>query len=229
MQAGSEWWKAKAKDMTKTIVLHEKSSRAYGEKNTPEITAQVLRAFENTPRHNFCMAGDRDYAYADRPLGIGSGQTISQPYIVALMTQLLDVKAGDRVLEIGGGSGYQAAILSTLGVEVFTIEIQKPLVKELEVKLAQFKNVHLKGGDGYHGWPENAPFDGIIITCAAEKEIPPKLVEQLKVGGYVVVPIEHESNHQVLYQTRKVDDKGKIQSKEIIGVRFVPFTREGDN
>ena len=123
MQTGADWWKAKAKDMTKTIVLHEKSGRAYGEKNTPEITAQVLRAFENTPRHNFCMVGDRDYAYADRPLGIGSGQTISQPYIVALMTQLLDVKAGDRVLEIGGGSGYQAAILSTLGVEVFTIEI----------------------------------------------------------------------------------------------------------
>lgn len=229
MQTGNDWWKAKAKDMTKTIVLHEKSSRAYGEKNTPEITAPILRAFENTPRHNFCTAADRDYAYADRPLGIGSGQTISQPYIVALMTQLLEVKAGDRVLEIGGGSGYQAAILSTLGVEVFTIEIQKPLVKELEVKLAQFKNVHLKGGDGYHGWPENAPFDGIIITCAAKKEIPPALVDQLKVGAFVVVPIEHKSDHQVLYQTRKVDDNGKIQNKEIIGVRFVPFTREGDN
>ena len=214
--------------MAKTIILHD-NTKSYGGDKSAQISPEVLKAFENTPRHNFCTAENRDWAYADRPLPIGSNQTISQPYIVALMTQLLGVKAGDKVLEIGGGSGYQAAILSTLGVEVYTIEIQRPLVKELEVKLAQFKNVHLKGGDGYHGWPDKAPFDGIIITCAAKKEIPPPLVAQLKVGGYVVVPIEHKRDNQVLYQTKKVDEGGKMQSKEIIGVRFVPFTREGEN
>ena len=152
---------------------------------------RTLRAMAKVPREKFVPNELRNSAYDDRPLPIGYGQTISQPFIVALMTQRLQPKASDRVLEIGTGSGYQAAVLSELAGEVYTIEIVRPLAQHAEVVLRElgYNNVHVKAGDGYKGWPEHAPFDGIIVTAAPD-HIPQPLVEQLKEGGRMVIPVK---------------------------------------
>jgi protein-L-isoaspartate(D-aspartate) O-methyltransferase len=167
-------------------------------------------------------------AYADRPLPIGYGQTISQPYIVAWMTELLEVEAGDRVLEIGTGSGYQAAVLAALpGVEVYTIEIVPQLAKAAQERLVKlgYTGVQAKQGDGYYGWPEHAPFDAVIVTAAPD-HLPQPLVEQLAPGGRIVIPIGPPGSYQTLWQFVK-DASGELEARNMGGVIFVPFTGEG--
>ncbi|OGF66023.1 MAG: protein-L-isoaspartate O-methyltransferase [Candidatus Fischerbacteria bacterium RBG_13_37_8] len=184
---------------------------------------RVLEAMRKVPRHLFVPSSDMQHAYIDSPLPIGEGQTISQPYIVALMTELLELKGTEKVLEIGTGSGYQAAVLAELGNEVYSIEIIDKLGKHAEQILTDlgYKNIKIKIGDGYKGWKEYAPFDAIIVTAAPEK-IPPPLLEQLKEGGRLVIPLGEY--FQELYLFTKV--KGEIKKKSIIPVRFVPMTGE---
>lgn len=186
---------------------------------------KVLEAMRSVPRHLLVPENVRVAAYQDRPLPIGYGQTISQPFIVAFMTEKLDPQPGDRVLEIGTGSGYQAAILSGLVKEVYTIEIVEELARRAERDLAElgYDNVHVRAGDGYLGWPEAAPFDSIIVTCAPE-QIPPALVEQLREGGRMVIPVGR--GIQELYLMQKKDGKVKVQS--ILPVRFVPMTGKAE-
>ncbi|MGP0565358.1 MULTISPECIES: protein-L-isoaspartate(D-aspartate) O-methyltransferase [unclassified Nitrospina] len=183
---------------------------------------RVLEAMGRVPRHQFVPASRQPFAYSDFPLPIGHRQTISQPYVVALMTQALELKPGDRVLEIGTGSGYQAAVLSGLASEVYTIEIVEPLAREARDRLRKlgYNNVHTRHGDGYKGWPEHAPFDAIMITAAAPK-VPEPLLDQLKVGGRMVLPVEAEVAQKLLL-IRK--DAGGISQEVITGVRFVPMT-----
>jgi protein-L-isoaspartate(D-aspartate) O-methyltransferase len=184
----------------------------------------VLAAMERVPRHLFVPEEDRAGSYGDHPLPIGSGQTISQPYIVALMTELLGVGPGDRVLEIGTGSGYQAAVLSRVVAEVYTIEIVEPLGERARRTLADlgYGNVHVRVGDGYKGWPDKAPFDAILVT-AAPPRIPEPLLAQLKPGGKMVLPVG--SFHQdLLVLTKRAD--GSIERREVLPVRFVPMTGE---
>lgn len=183
----------------------------------------VLQAMRDVPRHRFVSPAQQDRAYADYPLPIGHKQTISQPYIVALMTQLLGVLPEDRVLEIGTGCGYQAAVLARLAQQVYTIEIVEPLADEARKLLAEmgYKNISVKAGDGFEGWSENAPFDKIILTCAV-KEIPPALVEQLKEGGRIIAPLgEIGSVQQLVMATKK---GGELKHRELLPVRFVPMT-----
>ncbi len=182
----------------------------------------VINAMLKVPRHLFIPEQYRHYAYSDSPVPIGYGQTISQPYIVALMTEELNVSSTDRVLEVGTGSGYQAAILAGLASEVYTIEIIEPLAKEAEARLKKlgYKNVKVKVGDGYLGWKEYSPFDRIIVTCAPT-EIPEPLIEQLKDGGIMVIPVGSRG-FQYLYRVKKV--MGKIETEKITPVSFVPLT-----
>jgi protein-L-isoaspartate(D-aspartate) O-methyltransferase len=183
---------------------------------------RVLSAMARVPRHEFVPAGQRLYAYEDRPLPIGEGQTISQPYIVALMTELLELEAGDRVLEIGTGSGYQAAILAELTPHVYTIEILPKLAQRAEQTLRRlgYGQVKVKAGDGYLGWPEHAPFNAIIVTCAPER-VPEPLREQLKEGGRMVIPVGPQWTSQTLYLLRR--QGGDLEQKAVIPVRFVPM------
>jgi protein-L-isoaspartate(D-aspartate) O-methyltransferase len=169
----------------------------------------------------------RPFAYENRPLPIGNGQTISQPFIVAVMTDLLDPEPDDKVLEIGTGSGYQAAVLASLVEEVFTIEIVPPLGERASATLERlgFTNVRTRIGDGYRGWPEEAPFDGIIVTAAAD-QIPPPLIEQLKAGGRMIIPVGGNSAAEQLTLIEKRMD-GSIALRQVMPVRFVPFTRGG--
>jgi len=183
---------------------------------------RVLSVMKRVPRHNFVPFYLRMFAYNDSPLPIGYNQTISQPYIVGLMTQLLALKGDEKVLEIGTGSGYQAAVLSLLCKEVYTIEILKPLALTARQRLKElgFYNVKVKQGDGYLGWPQYAPFDAIIVT-AAPSEIPPKLIEQLNEGGVMVLPVG--KYFQTLRVVKKT--KGQIKEKNIIPVSFVPMIK----
>jgi protein-L-isoaspartate(D-aspartate) O-methyltransferase len=189
--------------------------------------AKVLTAMAGIPREAFVPEKYRSRAYEDGPLPIGYGQTISQPYIVALMTELLDPQPDHRVLEIGTGSGYQAAVLSRLAGEVYTIEIVEPLAEQATQTLAELgmKNVHVRAGDGYAGWPEKVPFDSIIVTCAPD-HIPQPLVDQLKEGGRLVIPVGSQSGVQKLIRLTKVG--GEIRQEEVLEVRFVPLTRGGE-
>jgi protein-L-isoaspartate(D-aspartate) O-methyltransferase len=184
---------------------------------------RVLDAMLKVKRHLFVPSNIRHLAYEDHPLPIGGGQTISQPYIVALMTELLALKGTERVLEIGTGSGYQAAILAELVKEVYTIEISEPLARQSEglLKELNYKNIKVKFGDGFLGWPEFSPFEGIIVTCAPEK-IPPPLLEQLAESGRLAIPVG--IYWQDLKLVRKI--KGRIKEVDIIPVRFVPMLRE---
>ena len=184
----------------------------------------VLTALRTVPRHLFVPPEVRAEAYADHPLPIGEGQTISQPYIVGLMTELLEVKPGDRVLEIGTGSGYQAAVLAALGCEVYTIEIRAALAHEADKRLVSlgYKNVHVRAGDGYAGWPDAAPFAGIVVTAAPER-IPRPLLDQLAIGGHMVIPVG--SFYQQLKVITRRGDKDFPES-DVIPVRFVPMTGE---
>lgn len=185
---------------------------------------RVLKAMLKVERHLFVPLKHRELSYEDEPLPIGEGQTISQPFIVGLMTELLELKAQDKVLEIGTGSGYQAAILAELAKEVYTIELLKPLAESSQklFKDLGYNNIKVKYGDGFSGWQENAPFDAIVVTCAPQ-DIPPLLLDQLAQGGRLVIPVG--VGHQVLKQVRK--EKGKIISKDVIPVRFVPMLKKG--
>lgn len=190
------------------------------------LNARVLAAMEKVPRHEF-VPKEFDYlAYNNGPLAIGHGQTISQPYIVALMTDLLNPHAGDTVLEVGTGSGYQAAVLSLLVKRVFSIEIVAVLAEEAGTRLGSlgYDNVEVRYGDGYQGWPEHAPFDAVIVTAAA-RGIPPPLIEQLKSGGRMVIPVGVPYGHQILSVVNK-DERGEISVQELLPVAFVPLTGE---
>ena len=184
----------------------------------------VLEAMGKVPRHVFVPEDYKLWSYSDQPLPIGEGQTISQPYIVAYMTQELRLRPSDRVLEIGTGSGYQAAVLAELAREVYTIEIVENLGKAAENRLKRlgYDNIHVRLGDGYNGWPEAAPFDAIMVTAGAE-ELPEPLMEQLAEGGRMIIPIgPHGGVRQLTLITRK---KGKYKSEKLMPVRFVPFVR----
>ncbi len=187
---------------------------------------RVLEAMRLVPRHRLVPSESAKSAYQDRPLSIGYGQTISQPYIVALMTELARVAPGDRVLEIGTGSGYQAAVLAQLAGHVYTIEIVEPLARRAaaDLKALGYENVSVRAGDGYAGWPEYAPFDAIVVT-AAPSEVPAPLLEQLKPGGRMVVPVGPAWAMQQLKLIEKRED-GSIRTSSIAPVRFVPFTRD---
>ncbi len=187
--------------------------------------AIVLEVMGAVPRHLFVNASYRDQAYEDHPLPIGEGQTISQPYVVALMTEALRLRATDRVLEIGTGSGYQAAVLARIVKEVYTIEIRKLLVVKAEKTLADldYRNVRVKFADGYFGWDEYAPFDAIIITAAAN-HIPPPLIKQLKEGGRLIVPLGSTVYFQTL--TLATKRKGELEVEQLSPVAFVPMTGE---
>ena len=187
---------------------------------------RVLAAMAKVPREEFVSPESRSASYQDGPLPIGYGQTISQPYIVAFMTEQLRPKTSDRVLEIGTGSGYQAAILAELVSEVYSIEIIEPLAKNAETTLQRlgYKNVHVKPGDGYKGWPETAPFDAIIVTCAPDK-VPQPLVDQLKDDGRMVIPVGHRFAQQLYLLEKK---NGQLKQSATLPVRFVPMASEGE-
>jgi len=183
----------------------------------------VLRAMAEVPRHHFVPASLQSMAYTDRPLPIGNGQTISQPYIVALMTQLLKVRPDDRVLEIGTGCGYQAAVLARLANKVYTIEIVQGLARKAQNLFNELgaQNIFVKAGDGFDGWAKKAPFDKIILTCAI-KEFPPALIAQLREGGRIIAPLGSPGSVQQLVLATK--EKGQLKRKQILPVRFVPMT-----
>lgn len=185
----------------------------------------VLEAMRKVPRHLLVPEKIRDYAYDDRPLPIGEGQTISQPYIVAFMTEMIKVNPEMKVLEIGTGSGYQAAVLAEIVKEVFTIEIFEGLGKRASRDLQNlgYENIQVRIGDGYKGWPEEAPFDAIIVTAAPE-EIPQPLIDQLKEGGRMVIPVGQVGRIQQLILGEKKN--GKFRTRNVSSVQFVPFLRE---
>ncbi|HZA93340.1 MAG TPA: protein-L-isoaspartate(D-aspartate) O-methyltransferase [Gemmatimonadales bacterium] len=184
----------------------------------------TLAAMRTVPRHEFVPPDQRVDAYQDVPLPIGHGQTISQPAVVALMTELVEPRPGKKVLEVGTGSGYQAAVLAQTGCRVWTIEIFRALAEEARglLKRLGYTNVTVRHGDGYAGWPEVAPFDAIVVTAAAEK-VPPPLLQQLGPGGRLVMPVGGESSQALLLVQK--DSAGEISSREILPVRFVPFLR----
>ncbi len=190
------------------------------------LSASVMEAMRRVPRHKLVPAGEEGSAYRNSPLSIGLGQTISQPFIVALMTDLLEVKPGDKVLEVGTGSGYQAAVLAELGARVFTVEIIDALGREAAARLRGlgYRTITTRIGDGYRGWPEAAPFDAIIVT-AAPREVPPALLDQLKPGGKLVIPVGETGGAQNLYLMEKLAD-GKLMRRHVLAVRFVPLTGE---
>jgi protein-L-isoaspartate(D-aspartate) O-methyltransferase len=188
--------------------------------------AAVLDAMRRVPRHRFVPEMYQAAAYEDHPLPIGYGQTISQPYIVALMTEALKVKPGDRILEIGTGSGYQAAILDALGADVYTVEIIPALADQARTRLADLGHARIRvlGGDGYYGWAEQAPYDAIIVTAAPD-HLPQPLLGQLKEGGRLIIPIGPTGSYQTLWLFEKVS--GELEATDLGGVIFVPLRGEG--
>jgi len=188
---------------------------------------RVMAAIDRVPRHEFVLPGDEAYAYVNRPRGIGHGQTISQPYIVALMTDLLDLEPGHRVLEIGTGCGYQAAVLAELCARVYSVETVEELAHTAAARLARlgYANVDVRCGEGFEGWPEEAPFDAIIVT-AAPTAVPPALLEQLAPGGRLAVPVGEAGATQILTLCRK-DAEGRIERDGLLPVSFVPMVRRG--
>jgi protein-L-isoaspartate(D-aspartate) O-methyltransferase len=185
---------------------------------------RVLKAFEKVERHRFVDKKYLLYAYGDHPLPIGEDQTISQPYIVAVMTQLLKLDENDRVLEVGTGSGYQAAILAELAKEVYTIEIIDTLARTARERLKSlgYENIIVRTGDGYQGWPEKAPFDAVIVTCAPP-EIPQPLIDQLAEGGRMIIPVGIAWQELILLERKN----GEVTETRVLPVRFVPMTGEG--
>jgi protein-L-isoaspartate(D-aspartate) O-methyltransferase len=183
----------------------------------------TLRAMRDVPRHEFVPANLRDEAYENHPLPIGLGQTISQPYIVGYMTEVVRPRPGMRILEVGTGSGYQAAVLAATGAEVYTIEIFRALADAARTRLARlgYNNVSVRHGDGHDGWPEKAPFDAIVVTAAAS-HIPPALPRQLKPGGRMVIPVGSVYGAQYLILVEK-DAKGKLRTRNLLPVAFVPM------
>jgi protein-L-isoaspartate(D-aspartate) O-methyltransferase len=199
------------------MVLEQLSGAAY------HITdSRILTAMDKVPRHRFIPADLQNRAYEDTPLPIGLGQTISQPFIVAFMTGQLNPRPTDRILEIGTGSGYQAAVLAELVKEIYTIEIVEVLAQRAKADLQQlgYANIQVRAGDGYQGWPEAAPFDAVIVTCAPE-QVPPPLVDQLRDGGRMIIPVGPECD-QTLVLLRKAG--GRLEEQAVLPVRFVPMT-----
>lgn len=220
-QNGDEYAGARAK-MVEEITAYARSAGDAGD----GFADNVMRAMAAVPRHEFVPEDARRFAYDNRPLPIGHGQTISQPYIVALMTHLSEPGPDDNVLEIGTGSGYQAAVFAELVSNVYSIEIIEPLANEARARLSRlgFDNVTTKLGDGYYGWEEHAPFDAIVVTAAAS-HVPPPLIAQLKPGGRMVIPVGGRFLTQQLLLIEKTND-GEIVSRQVAAVRFVPLTGE---
>jgi protein-L-isoaspartate(D-aspartate) O-methyltransferase len=213
-------------ELVQEIEADVRATRSYLDKD--RLDARVIAAMAKVPRHEFVPDEYRPMAYLNQPLPIGYSQTISQPYIVAIMTDLLGVFEDGRVLEVGTGSGYQAAVLGELCDQVYSIEIVEPLGLQTQelLKRLGYSNVHVKIDDGYLGWPEHAPFDGIIVTAAAP-EVPQPLIDQLKPGGRMIIPIGQQFGHQELLLIEK-NAQGDISREDILPVRFVPLTRDGD-
>lgn len=210
------------KGMIHAIEADVRATKIYLEKDA--LDPRVMEAMNTVPRHELVPHKQRSKAYRNRPLPIGYGQTISQPYIVAIMTDLLNPKPEHRVLEVGTGSGYQAAILSQLVRQVYTMEIIEALGKRARRDLTKlgYDNIQVRIGDGYYGWKQHAPFDGIVVTAAAS-HIPPPLIEQLKLGGRMIIPVGSRFLTQQLLLVVK-DEEGNVTTRQILPVRFVPLT-----
>lgn len=219
--ASDQYKKARAK-LIKEVKEQVEETDIYTDKS--KLDPRVMQALEKVPRHEFVPERHRKKAYRNRPLPIGFGQTISQPYIVALMTDLISVKQGEKALEIGTGSGYQAAILAELTDKVYSIEIIEGLGKRASktLKALGYHSVKTRIGDGYYGWKEHAPFDVIIVTAAAS-HIPPPLIQQLKPGGRMIIPVGSRFMVQQLVLVTK-DNSGKVSTRQILPVLFVPLT-----
>lgn len=226
--AGGAWSQPSYEAQRAALVteIEEDVRRTQRSTGRPELAPSVLEAIGSVPRHEFVPATIRHMAYENRPLPIGEGQTISQPYIVALMTDLAELDADSVVLEIGTGSGYQAAVLGEIARQVYTIEIVAPLGRRAATTLERigYENIDVRIGDGYRGWPEHAPFDAIIVTAAPE-QIPQPLIDQLKTGGRLVVPVGPVDGVQSLRVLEK-NEAGDISTTDVLPVRFVPFTRD---
>lgn len=216
------WFDTERRKMVEEVVADTTATASYS--GSSALSPAVIAAMEKVERHRFVPGALATLAYLNRPLPIGHGQTISQPFIVALMTDLMKVKAGDRVLEIGTGSGYQAAVLAELAKSVYSIEIIEPLGIEAgeRLKTLGYRNVQTRVGDGYYGWPEAAPFDAIMVTAAAS-HVPPPLIKQLKPGGRMVIPLGTQFMTQYLMLVEKQQD-GSLTNRQILPVRFVPLT-----
>ena len=212
--------------MIHTIEADVRATSLYLDKEVLDL--RVLGALGKVQRHALVPEDIRDEAYANRPLPIGYGQTISQPYIVAVMTDLLQLEPGDHVLEIGTGSGYQAAVLAELVEQVFSMEIVTPLGKRARDNLYKlgYRNITTRVADGYHGWPEHAPFDAIVVTAAAS-HVPPPLLKQLKPGGHMVIPVGSRFMVQQLVLVKK-DTAGEVRVRQVLPVHFVPLTGDHD-
>jgi protein-L-isoaspartate(D-aspartate) O-methyltransferase len=212
--------------VSEVVAMAREAARETGR---PRIGDAVIAAIGKVPRHRFVPGTQEAFAYDNRPLPIGEGQTISQPYIVALMTDLIDPKPTDSVLEVGTGSGYQAAVLGELVAKVYTVEIVEPLGRRAAKLLGElgYRNVEVHIGDGYGGWPAAAPFDAILVT-AAPPEVPQPLVDQLKPGGRMIIPVGGSLDAQQLLLVEKRPD-GSATTKRTLSVRFVPLTRDQRN
>ncbi len=222
-QAQADKWQQARAQMVQQQLANPADAR------TPVTNARVLEAMGRVERHRFVPSNWREQAYRDSPLPIGFEQTISQPYIVALMTQLLQPKRGDVVLEVGTGSGYQAAVLGELVRQVYSIEIVEPLALRAarDLQDAGYRNIEVRAGDGYAGWPKHAPFDSIIVTAAPD-HVPAPLVEQLKVGGRLVIPVGPQGwpGQELVVLEKQAD--GTTKQTTVLSVRFVPLTRSPD-
>lgn len=216
-------------DMRRTALVTEIEQavfRTRDETGRERLDPRVIDAMATVPRHEFVPAPLRGRAYENVPLPIGEGQTISEPYVVALMTDLAEVGPNDVVLEVGTGSGYQAAVLARLARHVYTIEIVESLGRRAAATLERlgYENVSVRIGDGYRGWPEHAPFDAIVVTAAPDA-VPPPLIDQLGIGGRMVIPVGKEGGVQSMQVLEKGND-GELTTRNVIPVRFVPLTRE---
>lgn len=215
-------FESKRHALVKQIEADVRETSLYLDKE--KLDSRVIEAMRDVPRHEFVRRPLQAYAYENRPLPIGHGQTISQPYIVAIMTDLIKPKKHHRILEVGTGSGYQAAVLAKLVKQVYSIEIIRPLGEQATTRLKQlgYTNVRVKIGDGYYGWGEFAPFDAIVVTAAAS-HIPPALIKQLKHGGRMIIPVGSRFMTQQLLMVQK-DTQGKVTTEQILPVMFVPLT-----
>ncbi|MDX1518954.1 MAG: protein-L-isoaspartate(D-aspartate) O-methyltransferase [Gammaproteobacteria bacterium] len=222
---GENEYSSQRAQMLSAIEQDIRSTSSYTGLDT--FSPAVMTAMRTVPRHEFVPDSMKEYAYWNRPLPIGHGQTISQPYIVALMTELAQVKQDSVVLEVGTGSGYQAAVLAEIVNQVYTIEIVRPLGLRARETLQRlgYANIEVRIGDGYHGWPDAAPFDAILVTAAPEK-IPQPLIDQLKTGGRMVIPIGPQGQVQSLKVLEKSND-GRIVQTDALPVSFVPLTGNG--